>query len=135
MKKYIINFYETELRFDTKEQAETFYKLNVCDGMDRPETVEINKDKESLMAWALNGQHPFEDKTAPLDWKLPEGKWIDLGNDKVFVENGNVIRAMSDGNPAGVYRWDNKLNCRTNVLPCKYETFRKAYREDRYTIQ
>lgn len=63
--------------------------------------------------------------------------WKDLGNgQKVFVENGLVVRAMNySGRSASVYKWDRRLNCRTNACPIKYETFCRGWREDRYLIQ
>ena len=54
---------------------------------------------------------------------------------QVYAENGMVLRAIVDGRPGSVYRWDSKNHCYTNACPVKYETFRKGFREDRYIVK
>lgn len=62
--------------------------------------------------------------------------WHELSeNTRVYTEDGMVMRAITNGRSASAYKYDARLSCWTNACPVKYETFRRGYREDRYTIK
>jgi hypothetical protein len=61
--------------------------------------------------------------------------WVELGDCAVYVEDGNVVRATVKDSSAAVYKWEEEYNCYNNVLPLKYETFRRGWREGRYTVR
>lgn len=50
----------------------------------------------------------------------------------VFTEDGMVTRAMSGNASASVYR--KTASGYTNILPMRYDTFRKGWRKDRYYV-
>lgn len=68
--------------------------------------------------------------------KPVENGWHDVTEEvQVYVMDGMVLRAIVDGLPGSVYKWDSKNRCYTNACPVKYETFRKGFREDRYIVK
>lgn len=54
----------------------------------------------------------------------------------VYTENGMILRATKNSGQmsASVYK-PSVYGGLENACPCRYETFRKAYREGRYVIR
>lgn len=60
--------------------------------------------------------------------------WHEITEDiAVYTEGGMILLAINGNRPAAVYRFQKDgLN---NMLPVRYDTFRKGWREDRYTVR
>lgn len=63
LKKYVIKDHELELRFESKKEADKFYKNNSCDYMDPPEVRWIHNDENSLYSWFDLAIHPYLEDT------------------------------------------------------------------------
>jgi len=57
---YTIQDGSLQLRFDSKKQADNFYKNNKRDYMDAPEKVVLRTETD-ILSFCENGFHPYRD--------------------------------------------------------------------------
>lgn len=69
-------------------------------------------------------------REVPKGYRFTRDKWHEFGRVAVYVdENGMITRATKKDRsgevPAAVYRYDVKLGCWTNIMPCTPADYRK----------